>query len=230
MIRTVIAEPTALIRAGLVAVIAGEEDFEVLAEVQHGERVVPVSQALLPDVAVIAADLPGQDGFSAAAAMHVAVPSCRCVIMSARRNAGDLRRAAAAHACGFIIRDTTREFLTDAIRRVSNGSKVIDPELAFAALSPRENPLTHRELEALRLAARGASTEEIARNLCLAVGTVRNYLSRAITKTGARNRIDLIRISDSYGWIEADLVAPRPARTSPHARLSCHAADVTIRR
>ena len=201
MIRTLIAEHTALVRAGLVAFLAAEDDIEVIAELQCGEDVVRVSRALHPDVAVLDAALPGQDGFTAAAALRAALPSCHCLIMSAQRRPTDLRLAAAAHASGFVVRDAAQDFITYAIRRVSKGFKVIDPELAFAALNAEPNPLTERELDALRFAAQGASTAEIARGLCLSVGTVRNYLSRAITKTGAKNRVDLIRISDSSGWL-----------------------------
>ena len=201
MIRTVIAEQTALVRAGLVAFLAAEEDIEVITELRRGEDLVPVARALRPDVVVLDAALPGLDGFSAAAALHEALPSCHCLIISAERRPSDLRRAAAAHASGFVVRDAAQDFITYAIRRVSKGFKVIDPELAFAALNAEPNPLTERELAALRFAAQGASTAEIARRLCLSVGTVRNYLSRAITKTGAKNRVDLIRISDSSGWL-----------------------------
>lgn len=202
MIRTVIAEHTALVRAGLVAFLGEQDDIDVVAELQRGEQVVPVSRALRPDVAVLDAALPGQDGFTVAAALHAALPACHCLILSSRRRPSDLKLAAAAHAFGFIVQDAAQEFIIQAVRQVSKGFKVTDPELAFAALSAQQNPLTERELEALRLAAKGASTAEIASHLSLSVGTVRNYLSRAITKTGARNRIDLIRISDSSGWLE----------------------------
>lgn len=215
MIRTVIAEHTALVRAGLVAFLADHDDIEVVAELQRGEQVVPASQALLPDVAVLAAALPGQDGFTAAAALHVALPSCHCLILSSQRRPSDVRLAAAAHACGFVVQDAAPEFITEAVRRVSKGIKVIDPELAFAALNAQQNPLTERELDALMFAAKGASTAEIASHLSLSVGTVRNYLSRAITKTGARNRIDLIRISDSSGWLDQ---VSLQARRTPGSR------------
>jgi len=117
-----------------------------------------------------------------------------------QRDPASLRRAVAAHATGFVGRDVAPEFMAEAVRRVARGKKVIDPELAFAALNTVKNPLTARELDALRLAAEGATTAEIARDLCLSVGTVRNYLSRAITKTGGRNRVDAIRIAISAGW------------------------------
>ena len=201
MIRTLIAEQTSLIRAGLVAFLSCSDDIEVVAELQRGDQVVPASRALLPDVAVLAAALPGADGFAAARALHAELPSCYSLIMGDQRDPAGLRRAVAAHASGFVVRDAAPDFITEAVRRVARGRKVIDPDLAFAALNAAKNPLTSRELDALRLAAQGATTAEIARDLCLSVGTVRNYLSRAIAKTDARNRVDAIRIAVGAGWL-----------------------------
>ena len=201
MIRTLIAEQTSLIRAGLVAFLSSAGDIEVIAELQHGDQVVSASRALRPDVAVLAAALPGTSGFAAARALHTELPSCRSLIMSEQRDPAGLRRAVAAHATGFVVRDVAAESIAEAVRRVASGKKVIDPELAFAALNAGPNPLTSRELDALRLAAEGATTAEIARDLYLSAGTVRNYLSRAITKTGARNRVDAIRIAVGAGWL-----------------------------
>jgi two-component system response regulator DesR len=201
VIRTLIAEQTSLIRAGLVAFLSCSDDIEVVAELQRGDQVVPASRALLPDVAVLAAALPGADGFAAARALHAELPSCHSLIMGDQRDPAGLQRAVAAHASGFVVRDAAPDFITEAVRRAARGRKVIDPDLAFAALNAAKNPLTSRELDALRLAAQGATTTEIARDLCLSVGTVRNYLSRAITKTDARNRVDAIRIAVGAGWL-----------------------------
>jgi two-component system response regulator DesR len=201
MIRTLIAEQTSLIRAGLVASLSCAGDIDVIAELRRGDQVVSASLALRPDVAVLAAALPGADGFAAARALHAELPSCRSLIMGDQRDPAGLRRAVAAHATGFVARDVAPEFMAEAVRRVARGKKVIDPELAFAALNTAKNPLTARELDALRLAAEGATTAEIARDLCLSVGTVRNYLSRTITKTGGRNRVDAIRIALGAGWL-----------------------------
>jgi len=201
VIRTLIAEQTSLIRAGLVAFLSNTGDIEVIAELQHGDQVVSLSRALRPDVAVLAAALPGTSGFAAARALHAELPSCRSLIMSEQRDPAGLRRAVAAHAIGFVVRDVAAESIAEAVRRAASGKKVIDPELAFAALNAGPNPLTSREIDALRLAAEGATSAEIARDLYLSVGTVRNYLSRAITKTGARNRVDAIRIAVGAGWL-----------------------------
>ena len=200
MIRTLIAEQNCLIRAGLVTFLSCADDIQIVAELQRGDQVVSASRALQPDVAVLAAALPGADGFAAARALHAELPTCHSLIMSEQRDPADVRRAVAAHATGFVIRDAAPEFITEAVRRAAEGRKVIDPDLAFATLNATESPLTSRELDALRLAAEGATTVEIATKLCLSSGTVRNYLSRAIAKTGARNRVDAIRIAGCSGW------------------------------
>jgi two-component system response regulator DesR len=175
--------------------------MEVVAELQRGDEVVPACKALYPDVAVLAAALPGTDGFSAARTLYAVSPTCHSLIIGERYEPASARRAAAASAAGFIVRDAAPDFLIDAIRRAAAGRKVIDPDHAFAALSAAENPLTSRELDTLRLAAEGNTTAEIATCLCLSLGTVRNYLSRAIAKIGARNRVDAIRIAGKSGWL-----------------------------
>jgi two-component system response regulator DesR len=200
VIRTLIAEQNCLIRAGLVTFLSCADDIQIVAELQRGDQVVSASRALQPDVAVLAAALPGADGFAAARALHAELPTCHSLIMSEQHDPADVRRAVAAHATGFVIRDAAPEFITEAVRRAAEGRKVIDPDLAFATLNATESPLTSRELDALRLAAEGATTVEIATKLCLSSGTVRNYLSRAIAKTGARNRVDAIRIVGAAGW------------------------------
>jgi len=200
VIRILIAEQSSLIRVGLVALLSGTDDIEVVAELERGDQVVPAARTLLPDVAVLAAELPGLDGFAAAEALYAKLPSCHSLIMSEQRDLSYLRRAVAVHAVGFIVKASPPDFIAETIRRVAKGKKVIDPDLAFAALNAVENPLTARELEALRFAAQGFTTAEIARELCLSAGTVRNYLSRAITKSRARNRVDAIRIAVEAGW------------------------------
>jgi two-component system, NarL family, response regulator DesR len=200
VIRTLIAEHCSLIRAGLVTLLSCADDIEIVAELERGGDVVPASRALLPDVAVLAADLPGTDGYTAALDLHMELPTCRSLIIGKEGDPGGVRRALAAHAMGYVVWDAGPDFLTEAVRRAAAGRRVIDPDLAFAALNADENPLTSREVDALRLAAEGATTAEIATDLCLSVGTVRNYLSRAIAKTGARNRVDAIRIASGAGW------------------------------
>jgi two-component system response regulator DesR len=201
MIRTLIAERTALIRAGLMACMVQEHDIEVVAEVDRGEQVVPTAIWQRPDVALIDDDIAGRNGFAVIGALHTAVPSCRTLILATKPRPRDLRKAVAAHATGFVLKDSSLEDISEAIRQVARGRRALDPDLAFAALDAPANPMTARECDILRLAAEGAPTAEIARLLCLTTGTVRNYISSIIAKIGARNRVDAIRIADHCGWL-----------------------------
>jgi len=201
VIRTLVAEPTTLTREGLVAILSRERDIDLIAIVQHGDEVIPAARALSPDVAVVAAAFPGHDGIAIVRAIHAALPGCRCAILGSGHGLRDLRRAIAAHVHGFLVHDCPAAFLTQAVRQLATGKTIIDPGLPFAALGSTACPLTTREADALRLAARGSTTAEIAASLSLTAGTVRNYLSRAITKVGARNKVDAIRIADESGWL-----------------------------
>ena len=201
MIRTVIAEHIALIRAGLVACISQERDIEVVAELDCRGPVLPTIASLRPDVAVIDDDIACLDGFAVVEALHTITPSCHALIMASRPHLGDLRKAVAAHAAGFMLKDTSLDNISEAIRQVAKGMKALDPDLAFATLDAPVNPMTPRECDVLRLATDGASTAEIARQLCLSAGTVRNHISSILTKIGARNRVDAIRIADKAGWL-----------------------------
>jgi two-component system response regulator DesR len=191
----------ALIRAGLVACISRERDIEVVAELDRREPMLLTVAALGPDVAVIDDGIAAADGFAVIHDLHDAAPSCRTLIMATQPCPRDLRRAVAAHATGFVRKDTDPDSISQAIRRVARGMKALDPDLAFDALDALVNPMTSRETDVLRLAAVGASTAEIAGQLFLTTGTVRNYISAIITKTGARDRVDVIRIADRYGWL-----------------------------
>lgn len=201
MIRTLIAERMALIRAGLAACLSGERDIEVVAELDRREQVLRAVTEVRPDVIIIDDEIAAADGFAVIQDLHDAAPSCRTLIMASQPCPRDLRRAVAAHATGFVRKDADPASISRAVRQVAQGMKALDPDLAFGALDAPANPLTRRETDVLRLAAAGASTAEIARQLCLAAGTVRNHISAAITKTGARNRVDLIRIADRCGWL-----------------------------
>jgi two-component system, NarL family, response regulator DesR len=201
VIRTFVAEPTTLTREGLVALLSREHDIDLIATVQRGEEVVPTARALKPDVVLIAAAFPGHDGIDIARALRAALPECRCAILSSGRRLRDLQRAIAAQVHGFLVHDCPAEFLADAIRQLASGHKVIDPGRTPRPPGSKACPLTSREAEALHAAAQGSTTAEIAASLCLTAGTVRNYLSRAIAKTGARNRVDAIRIAEESGWL-----------------------------
>ncbi|WP_034089974.1 response regulator transcription factor [Streptacidiphilus albus] len=201
MIRILIAEDMHLLRRALVSLLELEDDMEVVAELSSGDEIVPAAQTVRPDIAVLDVDLPGTDGISAAQALHVAVPECRTLILTSLGRPGNLRRALAAHASGFLLKDSEPDQLTAAIRDIVAGKRVIDPQLALAALDTGSSPLTEREVEVLRMAGDGAEPAEIAERLFLSAGTVRNYLTTVVSKLNARNRVDAIRIAREAGWL-----------------------------
>ena len=201
MIRLLLADDQELIRSALAALLTLEEDFEVVATVGRGDEVVAAAQAHHPDVALLDIDMPGIDGLAAAGVLAQQVPQCRSLIVTTFGRPGYLRRAMESGACGFVVKDAPPEQLADAIRRVAAGERVVDPELAAATLASGASPLTARERDVLVAARPGATVAEIARQLFLSEGTVRNYLSAAIAKAGARNRAEAVRTADERGWL-----------------------------
>ncbi|MER5319978.1 response regulator transcription factor [Streptosporangium roseum] len=201
MIGILVAEHLPLVRRGLVASLECEADLKVVADVGSGEEVVPSVLRHGPETAVIDVDLPDVDGFTAALRLREHTPDCRVLLLSRDPNPGQVRRAFAVHALGFMSLDVGPEQLADGVRRVAAGGRAVDSELAVAALEAAENPLTRRELDVLRLAAQGARSNEIADQLFLSVGTVRNHMSRIMCKTHARNRLDAVRIASDSGWL-----------------------------
>jgi len=200
-IRLLIADDQELVRSALCALLDLEEDFEVVASVGRGDEVTSATKAHHPDVALLDIEMPGLDGLAAAAVLAEQVPACRVVILTTFGRAGYLRRAMEAGAVGFVVKDAPAEALAAAIRRVMAGERVVDPQLAAATLAAGESPLTPRERDVLSVARSGATVAEIATRLYLSEGTVRNYLSAAIAKTSARNRLDALRVADERGWI-----------------------------
>lgn len=201
MIRVLIAEDMHMIRGALVALLALEDDMRVVAELERGDEILAAALRTRPDVAVVDIDLPGLDGLTAAERLHEELPECRTVVLTGLSQPGNLLRALKAHVRGFIVKDAPAETLADGIRRVHAGQRVIDPDLVAAALETGSSPLTAREADVLRAAESGLPTERIASTLALSPATVRNYLSNAISKVGANNRIDAIRISRNAGWL-----------------------------
>ncbi|MGH3730607.1 MAG: response regulator transcription factor [Micromonosporaceae bacterium] len=201
MIRVLIAEDMHMIRSALVALLSLEDDIEVVAELSRGDQVMEAAARTRPDVAVLDIDMPGMDGLTVAEQLRTRLPGCHALILTGLSQPGHLLRALQVHARGFIVKDKPADRLVDGVRRVARGERVIDPDLVAAALETGGSPLTPRETDVLRAADSGNSTEEIAKALHLSPATVRNYLSNAITKTGARNRIDAIRIARDAGWL-----------------------------
>ncbi|MEU6997468.1 response regulator transcription factor [Nonomuraea sp. NPDC046570] len=201
MIRVLLAEDMHMIRAALTALLRLEPDIEVVAEVTSGDQIVPRALEVRPDVAVVDIDLPVLDGITAAATLLGRLPTCRVLVLTAMGQPGQVRRALAAGIEAFLVKDAPGDRLADAIRRTAQGLRVLDAELVASAMEYGESPLTQRESTVLKESARGASAEEIAARLHLSAGTVRNYLTGAITKTGARNKIDAVRIAQDAGWL-----------------------------
>jgi two-component system response regulator DesR len=201
VIRVLLAEDQSMVRGALAALLALEGDVEIVAEVARGDEVVPAAVESKPDVALLDIEMPGIDGLEAAAALRRQLPSCRVLILTTFGRPGYLRRAVESGVAGFVIKDAPAAELAVAIRRVAAGERVIDPSLALAALGEGNSPLTAREREVLAASARGASIAEIAQTLYLSEGTVRNYLSEAIQKLDARNRVEAAHIAQEKGWL-----------------------------
>ena len=201
MIRVLIAEDQTLVRGALRALLDLEEDLEVVAEVGRGDAVVDAAREHRPDVALLDIEMPGGDGIEAARALSVALPACRAVILTTFGRPGFLRRAMEVGAAGFLVKDAPVAELARGIRAVMAGERVIDRDLAAAALAIGATPLSARESDVLRAAAGGATVADIAGRLFLSEGTVRNYLSSAMGKTGARTRVEAARVAEEKGWL-----------------------------
>ena len=201
MIRVLLAEDQAMVRGALSALLSREADIEVVAAVARGDEVVQAAQVAQPDVALLDIEMPGSSGLDAAAALRTALPSCRTVILTTFGRSGYLQRAMQNGAVGFLLKDAPAAELAMALRRVMAGERVVDPELALAALSEGANPLTNREREVLSASLFGASLAEIAAQLVLSEGTVRNHLSTAMQKLGAQNRMEAARLAEQKGWL-----------------------------
>lgn len=196
-----LAEDMHMVRGALVVLLEAEPDLTVVAEVDRGDAIVPKALECRPDVAVIDVDLPGLDGLSAAAALRRRLPECRTLVLTALGRPGILQRALAAQVSGFLLKDQPPRELANAIRKIAQGGRVIASELALASWESDVSPLTARETDVLRHAASGAEPVEIAQRMNLSVGTVRNYLTSAVTRLNARNRLDAVRIADQAGWL-----------------------------
>ncbi len=200
-IRILLAEDQAMVRGALAALLHLEPDLEVVAEVSEGNQVLPAALQHRPDVALLDIEMPGGDGLSAAQALHQTLPACRIAMLTTFGRSGYLRKAVESGAAGFLLKDAPADQLAVAIRRMMKGERVIDPDLAISALSEGENPLTGRERDVLIASFDGASVADIARQLYLSEGTVRNHVSEAIQKLNARNRIEAALLAKEKGWI-----------------------------
>lgn len=201
MIRLLLADDQALVRGALAALLNLESDLEVVAEVGTGTEVVAAARENQVDVCLLDIEMPGLDGIAACTEVRRELPNVRCLIVTTFGRTGYLRRAMAAGASGFVVKDTPARQLADAVRRVNSGLRVVDPELAMASLSEGDNPLSDREQEVLRAALTGATVARIAAELHISQGTVRNHLSAAIGKTGTATRAEAAQLAQSRGWL-----------------------------
>jgi two-component system response regulator DesR len=201
VIRLLLADDQALVRGALAALLDLEPDLEVVSEVGTGDAVVAAVLEHRPDVALLDVEMPGLDGISATAAVRAAAPETKVLIVTTFGRPGYLRRALQAGASGFVVKDTPASQLADAVRRIHQGLRVVDPALATDSLLAGESPLTARESDVLRAARDGSSVAAIAKKLFLSEGTVRNHLSAAIGKTNAGNRAEAVLVADGNGWL-----------------------------
>ncbi len=201
MIRLLLADDQTLIRSALAALLETEPDLTVVADVGRGDQVVDAAVATAPDVALIDVQMPGLDGLSAAAELRERLPACRVLILTTFGRPGYLKRALAAGASGFLVKDAPADRLIDAVRRAHAGLRVVDPALAVESMALGDSPLTAREAEVLAAAADGSTVADVAARLFLSEGTVRNHLSSLIRKTGARTRAEAVRIATDRGWV-----------------------------
>ncbi|HEV3076596.1 MAG TPA: response regulator transcription factor [Thermoanaerobaculia bacterium] len=200
MIRVLLAEDQSMVLGALAALLELEPDIEVVARARDGGEALRLAAETSPDVVLTDIEMPGMGGLDLAAELRRRANPARVVIVTTFARSGFLQRALAAGAAGYLLKDSPAERLADAVRRVHAGLRAIDPELATAAWDELD-PLTERERQVLRLAGEGMSTAGVAAELHLSEGTVRNYLSEAIGKLGAANRVEAARIARGKGWL-----------------------------
>ncbi|MDF5756336.1 response regulator transcription factor [Spongiactinospora sp. TRM90649] len=201
MISVLLVEDQHLVRGALAALLSLEPDITVVAEASDGQTGVRAALEHRPDVVLMDIELPVLDGIEAARRIREALPATKVIMLTTFGRPGYLRRAMDAGASGFVLKDSRPGRLTDSVRKVADGRTVVDPDLAVASLESGADPLNERERDVLRVAATGATVADIAKELTLSSGTVRNYLSSAISKTRARNRVDAALIARDKGWL-----------------------------
>ncbi|MDQ2661107.1 MAG: response regulator transcription factor [Actinomycetota bacterium] len=199
--RILLAEDQTMFRTALASLLDLESDFEVVAQVARGDEIVAAAREARPDVALLDIELPGASGLEVVPQLRRELPDCAVVMLTTFGRPGYLKRALEAGARGFLLKDVPVEQLAEQVRAIVRGSIVVDPQLAASALATPQNPLTERERDVLSAGSRGATVQEIAERLHLSQATVRNYLSSAIGKTGAQNRVSAAQIAEHHGWL-----------------------------
>jgi two-component system response regulator DesR len=200
-IRILLADDEHLIRTALAQMLDLEEDLSVVTQAANGELAVTLAVSHRVDVAVLDLQMPKLDGIAVAEQLAAQLPDCGCIIVTSHGRPGHLKRALAAGVRGFLPKTTSAVTLASVVRTVHEGGRHVDSELAVEAIAAGDSPLTPREADVLELAASGAPIDEIAGRAALSPGTVRNYLSSAMTKLGAANRHEACAIARRLGWI-----------------------------
>ena len=200
-IRVLLADDETLIRDAVAALLALQDDLEVVAVAGSGDEALAAALRHQPDVALLDLQMPGLDGLEVDERLAAELPSCGSVIVTSHGRPGYLRRALETGVRGFLPKTSSAQVLAEAVRTVHRGGRYVDPELAAEAIAAGASPLTARESDVLELAADGAPVEEIAARAHLSPGTVRNYLSAAVAKLGVANRHEAVRVARERGWL-----------------------------
>ena len=201
MIRIVIAEDQALVLGALAALLGLEDDLEVVGTAGNGKDALALCRERRPDIVLTDVEMPQMTGLELAAQLRALGLPCKVVIVTTFARSGYLRRALECGVCGYLLKDAPADTLAAAIRQVHGGGRAIAPELALESWSAGPDPLSERERQVLRLAGEGKTSAEIAKLVHLSEGTVRNYLSEAISKLNAGNRVEAYRLARNAGWL-----------------------------
>ena len=199
--RVLLADDETLLRDALAALLALEPTLEVVAVAASGPEALALARREQPDVALLDLQMPGLDGIAVAEQLHALVPGCASVILTSHGRPGYLKSALTAGVRGFLPKTVAPPVLVSVIATVASGGRYVDPQLAAEAIGAGDSPLTPREADVLALAAEGSPVEEIAARASLSPGTVRNYLSSAVSKLGAANRHEAVHRARVRGWI-----------------------------
>lgn len=201
MIKILLADDENMIRSALATLLALEDDLDIVAQAASGTEALAAAAKFRPDVALLDLQMPDLDGIATAERLATELPGCRCVIVTSHGRPGYLKAALTVGVRGFLPKTVSAAVLAQVIRTVAAGGRYVDPELAAEAIGAGDSPLSPREADVLTLAAQGSPVEEIARRASLSVGTVRNYLSSAVSKLGVANRHEAAHTAREHGWI-----------------------------
>ncbi|MGO1401434.1 MAG: response regulator transcription factor [Flaviflexus sp.] len=201
MIRIILVDDEHLIRSAIAGLLGLMDDIDVAGEFESGEEALKLAPALEPTLAIVDLQLGGMDGIDTAIALMDKVPGLKTMILTSHARPGYLKRALSSGISGFLPKNAMAQDLEKAVRDVARGSRVVDPGLAADTIAAGDSPLTPRETDVVELAAHGAPIADIARRAHLAEGTVRNYLSSAQLKLGAKNRHEAVDIARAKGWL-----------------------------